>query len=563
MNLSISRNLRTPLKWIGMLAVVYLLAELVLFNIFILPGINESVHDTFLRAEMQHNIRLSQSLKNSLLRLFTPYTLNIVDLVEKAKNRELIKDDIETLNSLPDVKDAFYINYKTGINISLNKFVSSKLLYDKLELIRGNQDPKITLDSTLTVYKVKYLSLDVESPNLILIYRHVWVNKIIESVVGVIYDFEPLLNYIPTYLDSLVAEDYTLRNFKPSSHKSHWYFGGISDGIWSQTLGLTHQNDTIWWIGDRGVVIKDFSLLTVMDHYSGSVREFNGLGLKLYVQTKYPVSQDLLYQAMKSSENYIRLVQLVSILLIITFLILFNLTRKQAKRNQIALSYLAHSIKTPVSRIRLDTDSLLEYMVTSPDDEREIIRATSHESSRMELAVQSAALSLQSGKRVYTIESCDLSEIVNGTSEAWRSNFDHAKVKLIINKNNEQIKGKFDAEMIAVMIDNLLDNALRHTILNINNLKDKTATVTVGMQLSGGMADMVISDMGGGIPVKERKLVFSQFRKLKADAGTGATGLGLGLALVKEIAEAHGGSVTIADNEIGGSIISINLKMEN
>jgi signal transduction histidine kinase len=177
--------------------------------------------------------------------------------------------------------------------------------------------------------------------------------------------------------------------------------------------------------------------------------------------------------------------------------------------------------------------------------------------------VQSAALSLQSGKRVYKIESCDLSEIVNGTSEAWRSNFDHAKVKLIINKNDEQIKGKFDAEMIAVMIDNLLDNALRHTILNINNLKDKTATVTVGMQLSGGMADMVISDMGGGIPVKERKLVFSQFRKLKADAGTGATGLGLGLALVKEIAEAHGGSVTIADNEIGGSIISINLKMEN
>ena len=119
------------------------------------------------------------------------------------------------------------------------------------------------------------------------------------------------------------------------------------------------------------------------------------------------------------------------------------------------------------------------------------------------------------------------------------------------------IKG--DPEMIIALLDNLLDNALRHTSLQQTKSTDSVLEVILGLDISGDHAIITVDDQGGGISDTDSKLIFKRFGKARASAGSGATGLGLGLALVKEIVIAHGGKVSVSDNQRGGSIFTVSL----
>ena len=73
----------------------------------------------------------------------------------------------------------------------------------------------------------------------------------------------------------------------------------------------------------------------------------------------------------------------------------------------------------------------------------------------------------------------------------------------------------------------------------------------VGVEAKGGHVTFDVSDSGPGIPGPERATIFDRYRQGKT--GRTAGGAGLGLAIAKGIAEAHGGSVTVGDSELGGA----------
>lgn len=488
-------------------------------------------------------------IQDNIYSVWWDHSGKLLDAEESLSQHQIETAELDPLASLPGVIDAFYLS------ISEDKHLSTKGVIPVDSLMNSPHFKRKLGSGTLAAGRqlggmTRFKRID----NYPILFRVVGMGQsyiMPDQIIGLVLDENWFFDKLPARLDSLGKNSHNLTMFGPyfsDSLRNLQEDPFASPGGWKRSMGVMHYNDTLWWSGDPNVENTRFMDLSAFNLRISTKHMKPDFNREIWKETKF-----LLF-------TFIAL-DLIAALLLFFLYKTISLYMKQSSMNQIALSHLAHSIKTPVSRIRLDTDSLLEEMVTSPEEEREIIRAISHESSRMELAVQSAALSLQSGKREYSFASDDLSELVSETSEAWRLNFDHAKVNLIINKSDGNLIGKFDREMIAVMIDNLLDNALRHTVLNLINLKDKTAAVTVGLQELGGTAEIVISDMGGGIPVKERNHVFSQFRKTKADAGTGATGLGLGLALVKEIAEAHRGSVKISDNEVGGSKITVTLKL--
>ena len=90
---------------------------------------------------------------------------------------------------------------------------------------------------------------------------------------------------------------------------------------------------------------------------------------------------------------------------------------------------------------------------------------------------------------------------------------------------------------------NLLDNARRYA----------TATVSVELREHDGQAVLVVADDGPGIPADRRDDVFERFARLD-EARSGRTGrAGLGLAIVHDIVERHGGTVTVDDAPGGGA----------
>ena len=101
-----------------------------------------------------------------------------------------------------------------------------------------------------------------------------------------------------------------------------------------------------------------------------------------------------------------------------------------------------------------------------------------------------------------------------------------------------------DADALAVLLGNLVDNALRHT--------PRGGRVDVAVRRDGARGILEVIDGGPGIPAAERERVFDRF--YRGDAG-GATGSGLGLAIVRRIAERHGAEVRLEDGPQGRGLV--------
>jgi signal transduction histidine kinase len=89
-----------------------------------------------------------------------------------------------------------------------------------------------------------------------------------------------------------------------------------------------------------------------------------------------------------------------------------------------------------------------------------------------------------------------------------------------------------DPRLLRRLLRNLLENARRHG----------KPPIRVELAVSGGVAIVDVIDAGEGVPQAERERVFAPFHRLGADA----TGAGLGLALVRQIARLHGGDAVVA-----------------
>jgi signal transduction histidine kinase len=95
------------------------------------------------------------------------------------------------------------------------------------------------------------------------------------------------------------------------------------------------------------------------------------------------------------------------------------------------------------------------------------------------------------------------------------------------------------------LLTNLLDNAARHA----------ASTVTVSARREGDEAIVEVVDDGPGISPEQREVVFQRFARLDAARDMDKGGTGLGLAIARQIAERHGGTLTIEDSEQGARFV--------
>jgi signal transduction histidine kinase len=98
-----------------------------------------------------------------------------------------------------------------------------------------------------------------------------------------------------------------------------------------------------------------------------------------------------------------------------------------------------------------------------------------------------------------------------------------------------------DRELLTQMVANLIENPIRHCPADVE--------ITIGLALEGGSPVLRVADTGPGIPASEREKVFRRYYRLEASRTT--PGSGLGLALVKAVADLHGASVELSDNNPG------------
>ena len=110
------------------------------------------------------------------------------------------------------------------------------------------------------------------------------------------------------------------------------------------------------------------------------------------------------------------------------------------------------------------------------------------------------------------------------------------------------VRVRGDAASLSILLANLLDNALRYT--------PEGGRIDVAVDDDAGSAMLTVADTGPGIPVAERERVFDRFyRGATAEVPSGQTGSGLGLSIVRRIADAHGATVTLDDAADGHGLV--------
>ena len=107
-------------------------------------------------------------------------------------------------------------------------------------------------------------------------------------------------------------------------------------------------------------------------------------------------------------------------------------------------------------------------------------------------------------------------------------------------EDGDEVMVRGDAALLRILLRNLIDNAVRHTPAG--------TAVRVSIGLAQGQGFLAVSDNGHGIPSEDMDRVAERFYR---PLGTSASGSGLGLSIVKRIAEIHGASLQLAPNQDG------------
>jgi two-component system sensor histidine kinase ResE len=137
-------------------------------------------------------------------------------------------------------------------------------------------------------------------------------------------------------------------------------------------------------------------------------------------------------------------------------------------------------------------------------------------------------------------EEVDVSSVASNIIKTFEPRARQLGVDLRLRGERARIDG--DPDRLAQVFVNLIDNALRHT--------PSGGTVHVEVASERDFVQIVVRDSGVGIPYNDLPHIFERFYVVDRSRAREATGTGLGLSIVKQIVEAHGGTI-VAESELG------------
>jgi signal transduction histidine kinase len=202
---------------------------------------------------------------------------------------------------------------------------------------------------------------------------------------------------------------------------------------------------------------------------------------------------------------------------------------------------VAHDLRQPLSRLRNRLEiTLLEHRDTA--EYQQVLRETIDDADSL-IQTFNALLEIaqaEAGSLRGEWKMVDMTALLEGLGELYEELADSQRKHLIVSVEQD-LKVTGNRHLLAQGISNLLDNAIKYT-------RDKGRITLEAKQQPEGLV-VQISDNGPGIPIENYAWVLERFTRL--DAARSMPGSGLGLSLVKAMAELHGASVTLLDNQPG------------
>lgn len=245
-------------------------------------------------------------------------------------------------------------------------------------------------------------------------------------------------------------------------------------------------------------------------------------------------------------------IMLACVLMVAASYGLYRITARElllAKQQSDFVAAVSHEFRTPLTSMRHLLDLLVTRGIRDEDRKAEYYRLLSSETERLQRMVETLLSfgRMDAAAHVWTLEPLSVGEMLDGVVREFRREIGERPLVIDVGAGLPWIRG--DREALERAIWNLLENAAKYSPGESPVglfARHEAATVVIGVE-----------DHGIGIPISEQHRVFQKFVRGDEAKRSGIRGVGVGLALVRRIAEAHGGHVQLTSEVGAGSTFTL------
>jgi len=216
---------------------------------------------------------------------------------------------------------------------------------------------------------------------------------------------------------------------------------------------------------------------------------------------------------------------------------------------------VSHELKTPIAAIRGLVETILDDREMPGETRDEFLNRVQNQSVRLSLIVTDllTLARLDSAEAVFEAETVDLRDRVTLAGSHFRAAADGAGIDLVVEVPVHAVNVSGDLESLDVVINNLVDNALKYT--------PKGGRVSISLEADENETALVVKDTGVGIAAEHRDRIFERFYRIDKARSRELGGTGLGLSIVKHVVKVHGGEVLLESEPGSGSSFRVILPL--
>jgi signal transduction histidine kinase len=286
-----------------------------------------------------------------------------------------------------------------------------------------------------------------------------------------------------------------------------------------------------------------------------------------------PVTGVLRFWAIKPTESFLRsqqsavfrqtmfylsLTVLSLAILLIAMWFLVRVARYEVALAKLKANFVAdvsHELKTPLALIRMFGETLQSGRVASEEKRNEYYEIITREATRLTNLINNILdfARIEAGKKQYTMQPTDIAAVVRQTYQTYAPQLDHAQFEHHFSADADLPWVDADADAISQAVLNLISNAQKYSD------DEPYIAIDVTKDTRRGRHGVLISvhDRGLGIRPEDRARLAEGFFRADDDRVRERAGTGLGLALVRHIVHAHGGSLQVESRLVKGSTFRI------
>ncbi len=238
----------------------------------------------------------------------------------------------------------------------------------------------------------------------------------------------------------------------------------------------------------------------------------------------------------------------VVLLGVVTLLIATEKQRRLAALKSDFVANVSHELRTPLSLVRMFAELLYTGRVTTADKRREYAGIVLRESERLSALIDNVLdfAKLEQGKGTWNKSDVDLVSVAQRVVSNTQARAAREDVTLTLEAPTPSVSVHADAHAVELALSNLIDNAIKYG--------GPGKLVRVRIHHESRMVHVAVDDAGPGVPVEVRARIFERFERgaqARSADGEPVRGSGIGLSLVKHVADTHGGKVWVESRSDG------------